>query len=127
MAPRLVGGAGRQSRLLVDHGSEPSSQAAGGASHVQARPSMRAVGALLAVALTGCAAPPLSPLQRSALLQRIADEGNSAMNAVRARDRAVSALALSMGDKDPGPSAGTLAFLASENAALRSDVAAALR
>lgn len=80
-----------------------------------------------ALVVSGCSAPPLSPQQRSALIQRVRDSGEVGINAVRARDRAFSALAAATGKTDPGPSDGTIAFLRGENAALCSDVAASLR
>ena len=86
----------------------------------------RVVGALL-VLVSGCGATPLSPGQRAALLQRIQDQGDVAVAAVQARDRAQADLAAMRGRPVPDADRSTVAFLLGETAALKSDVAAALR
>ena len=72
---------------------------------------------VLLFVLVGCGAPPLTPKQRAALLQRIRDQGNVATAAVKARDAA----------RGQTPDTATLAFVSSETDALVRDVGDALR
>lgn len=82
--------------------------------------------AVLVLALAGCA-PPLTPLQRSALLQRVRDQGAVATAAIRARDEARDEMREARGLKPIGYDRATLDFVQAENADLVASVNSSLR
>ena len=88
---------------------------------------MRRLACVLAFALVGCGAAPLTPKQKGALVQRVRDLGTLAARAIQARDQARDDLAKGRGFAPVGPDRETIAFIDTETASLAKDVGDSLR